>query len=525
MAQQAGAPQPVPGFAELEAAGARIGEIRILPQDMFDLADPREDNMIFRVANKLHINTRPEVIRRTLLFKSGEPVSVRLIEETERLLRANSYLYDVRIRPIAYRDGIADIEVRTRDTWSLQPGLSVSRAGGENSGRLSLEEENVLGTGISLGVSHRRDVDRSGTQFRIADPNVRGTRTAIAYAYTDQDDGSAQSASIARPFYALDARWAAGASASTSESIEALYNNGNSVAEYGHRRTSVEVFAGWSPGLVRGWTRRFSLGLQYLDDDYALDPTRTAPVRLPSDLVITAPFARFQLIEDAFRKDTNLNQIGRVEDISMGLQSTVQVGRALSRFGSTRDMWVYTANVNNGFDVTANSILLTSASLGGRYAGGGSENQSLGASARYYHRHGSRLVTYASLSGDVVRDPDVPGPLLIGGDTGLRGYPLRFQAGERRALMTLEARAYTDWYPLRLIRVGGAVFYDVGRAWKGENLNTTNPGWLHDVGFGLRFLNVRTAFGQVLHADVAFPLNRTGEIDSVQFVVSTKVAL
>ena len=42
---------------------------------------------------------RPGVIERMLLFKSGEPVSVRLIEETERLLRSNGYLYDVSIRP------------------------------------------------------------------------------------------------------------------------------------------------------------------------------------------------------------------------------------------------------------------------------------------------------------------------------------------------------------------------------------------------------------------------------------------
>jgi hypothetical protein len=58
-----------------------------------------------------------------------------------------------------------------------------------------------------------------------------------------------------------------------------------------------------------------------------------------------------------------------------------------------------------------------------------------------------------------------------------------------------------------------------------SNQNTANPGWLHDVGFGLRFLNARTAFGQVLHADIAFPLNRDGDIKPAQFVLKTKVAL
>jgi outer membrane protein assembly factor BamA len=523
-AQEQRAQAGVPSFAELEAAGARIGDIRIVPEDMFDLTDPRENKALYRLANKLHINTRASVIERILLFKTGEPLSVRLIEETERLLRAKRYLYDVSIQPIAYRDGVADIEVRTRDTWSLDPGISVSRAGGKNTGRLSIEEDNLLGTGISVGAQYRSDVDRSGTQFHIADDNVLGTRGVVSYSYAKQDDGNSQSLSLARPFYALDTRWAAGTSVSSSDTIDPLYNAGNIVAEYGHRRSQTEVFGGWSPGLFRGWTRRYSLGFLYEDDDYELRPDRTPPVRLPSDLVITAPFVRFELIEDAFRKDTNLDQIGRIEDVRMGWTSTVQLGRALSALGSTRDMWVYKANVSNGYDVTKDSILLTNASFGGRYADG-SENQSLGGSARYYHRHGRRLLYYTAVSGDIVRDPDVPGALLLGGDTGLRGYPLRYQAGERRALLTLEARAYSDWYPFRLFRVGGAVFYDVGRAWGGENQNTSNPGWLSDVGFGLRILNARTAFGHVLHADVAFPLNREAGIKSVQFLLRTKVAL
>src|SRR5688572_26529432 len=106
---------PIPSFAELEAAGARIGRIHVVTQDIFDLEDPRENNALYRFANRLHIKTRPEVIERLLLFETGQPVSLRLIEETERLLRLKHYLYEVAIRPVAYTDGVADIEVKTRD--------------------------------------------------------------------------------------------------------------------------------------------------------------------------------------------------------------------------------------------------------------------------------------------------------------------------------------------------------------------------------------------------------------------------
>lgn len=120
----------VPSFQELEAAGAIIGEIRINNRNIFELDDPREDNALFRFANKLHIGTRPAVVRRSLLFNTGEPLSVRLIEETDRLLRTNNYIYDVRIEPVAYHEGVVDIEVTTRDTWTLHPGLSFGRQGG-----------------------------------------------------------------------------------------------------------------------------------------------------------------------------------------------------------------------------------------------------------------------------------------------------------------------------------------------------------------------------------------------------------
>ena len=523
MAQESPPGDGVPTFAELEAAGARIGEIRVVTHDVFDLRDPKENNFLYRLVNKLHINTRPEVIRRLLLFNTGEPLSVRLIEETERVLRTKHYLYDAEIRPIAYRDGVADIEVQTRDTWSLDIGIGVSRAGGENKGRLSLKEENLLGTGILLGLSYTSDVDRSGTTFEIGDTNLFGTHGAIAYSYADYDDGNSQSFSLQRPFYALDTRWAAGVRASQSDMLDSLYNAGNSVAEYRVRRHAAEAFAGWSPGLIRGWVQRYSVGVLREESDYELEPGKPPPVRLPSDLDLAGPFVRFEALQDAYRTDVNLNLIGRVEDFAMGVQASLQVGRALEKFGSTRDAWLYNANLSNGFDVTSNSFLLANVGASGRYAEEG-ENQALSAGARYYHRRGRHLVYYASVSADAIDNPDVPGPLQIGGDNGLRGYPLRYQAGERRVLATLEARAYTDWYPFRLFRVGGAVFYDTGRAWKGENPNTVNSGWLRDVGFGLRLLSARTSKGNVLHADVAFPLDTDPSIDSVQFLVKTKVA-
>lgn len=169
-----------PSFADLEAAGARIGQVRVLTRDIFDTDDPREDRLPFRWANALHVKTRRGVIERALLFRPGEAVSVRLIEETERLLREAKYLYDVEIRPAAVREGVVDIEVVTRDTWTLDPGISAGRSGGANTSSFGIKEDNLLGTGISLGFSRFNGIDRSGTQFEVVNPQVFGSRTALS---------------------------------------------------------------------------------------------------------------------------------------------------------------------------------------------------------------------------------------------------------------------------------------------------------------------------------------------------------
>jgi len=164
-----------------------IGEIHIRPQNIFDLDDPRENNRLFRFANLLHITTQPHVIERSLLFKRGDRLSVRRIEETERLLRENSYLYEVEIRPVEFRDGVVDLEVVTRDTWSLKPEISIGREGGVTSGSISIEEHNLLGTGITLSATRISEVDRKGTELMVADKHAFGAWTGLNYAYSDLD--------------------------------------------------------------------------------------------------------------------------------------------------------------------------------------------------------------------------------------------------------------------------------------------------------------------------------------------------
>jgi outer membrane protein assembly factor BamA len=522
LAQDCEPPPGVPGFAELEAAGATIGEIQVVPQDIFDLSDPKENNVMFRFANALHIVTRPGVLRRLVLFRSGEPLSLHAIEETERLMRANQQFYDVCIRPIAWNDGVADIEIRTRDTWSLDPGLSFSRTGGANSTGIGFTEENLLGTGTTIGFTRKSDVDRTGTEFTFGNQHLFGGWTALNYTFSDLDDGESQSLGIARPFYSLDTRWAASAAASTDDRIDSVYSGGVIVGQYRHRQDSAQVSGGWSRGLVEGWTRRYSLGLTYRDDRYELDPARTPPSQLPADQTLVAPFLRYEVIEDHFEKFSNRDLIGRPEYFLTGFSSSAQLGYAFAGFGSTSEQWLYSGQVSNGYEFSGDHVLLLAAAFSGQSGSEDSETQSLGGSASYYGSQGKHTLFYASIALDTVFSADLTNLLLIGGDNGLRGYPLRYQTGKHRALLTVEERLYTDWYPFRLFRIGAAAFLDVGRAWGGDEINRADPGWLANAGFGLRIISARSSSGSVWHIDLAFPISPAPGVDPVQFLVKTR---
>jgi outer membrane protein assembly factor BamA len=198
----------------------------------------------------------------------------------------------------------------------------------------------------------------------------------------------------------------------------------------------------------------------------------------------------------------------------------------LTGLGSTQNLWRYSASASDGFRLPSNRVLLGSASVSGQSGYAPLDRQQASASIRFYDYHkDNRTLTFVSLSGGVVKDPNLSNQLVLGGDTGLRGYPRNYQTGERLVVLNVEERVYTDWYPFHLIRVGGAVFYDWGRAWDGPGESPSSARWLSNVGFGLRLLSTRSAFGNVLHIDFAFPLNRDPNIKPFQFLVTTKLSL
>ena len=512
----------IPSPEELERTGAVIGEVFIDNQNIFDLEDPEENKQLYRLANKLHIRTQPKVIRQQLLFKSGDLYSQRLIDESARILRSARYLYDASVKPVAYKDGRVDIAVTTRDVWTLNPGLSFSRSGGENTVGVELEELNLLGTGTDLELSHVSGVDRDSTLIEYKDRHVFDSWVRVRAAYADNSDGAFKALEVERPFYALDTRWTAGVFLQDDEHIQPLYDLGEIVEEFASHRKFAAATWGWSAGLRNGWVRRWRIGATYDESEFSELPGSIPPTLVPANRKLVYPWLGFELVQNDFDKFRNHDQIGRTEDFHLGARLSAQLGYADQAFGADRSALIFAARASHGFGGADRSALLLSGALEGRVESGELRNAILDSALRYYVRQSEKRLFFTTLEASVGRALDLETQILLGGDNGLRGYPLRYQGGEARALLTVEQRYFTDWYPFRLVRVGAAAFFDIGRTWGESPVSTPSLGLLKDIGIGLRLGNSRSGLGNIIHIDLAFPLDGDSSIDDVQILVETK---
>ena len=124
----------------------RIREIRIEISNAYSQKQAEESSWA-RLTNRYHIPTRESVIRTEVLFAERDLLDEDLIEATERALRRHRFLNKAEVKVIHVDDETVDVEIRTRDVWSLVPGLNIKVGGGLTTLSGHLMELNLLGFG------------------------------------------------------------------------------------------------------------------------------------------------------------------------------------------------------------------------------------------------------------------------------------------------------------------------------------------------------------------------------------------
>jgi hypothetical protein len=517
---------PIPLREVLEEAGATIRAINVIVENVFDPNNPDEDKKLYRWANNVHVLTRESVVLDILLIAPGDRFVARRLDESARALRARGFISEASLEVSAYdaATNSVDVTVRVRDSWSLALDLKLNRKGGETEWGIGLSENNLFGTGKTLEVGYESEIDRDQALLGYSDGNVFGSRVSLRALLSNASDGHRRELIVERPFFSLDTAWTVGSSIHDEQRVDTMYDLGEEIDEFGHEIEALSLRGGWSPGLVDRHAQRWLFGLTSEEHRFTATTDVPNPLLLPPDRKLVYPWLGWQWLEDDYREMTELNDMGRTEDISLGLNVFASVGFAKRSYGSDRDATLYSLSANKGWEPGGpGRLLLFESGASTRREDEGYRNSQLLVSGQYYRRNLERHLFSVSLNALFTDNLDPENQVLLGGDTGLRGYPIRYQAGESRVVLNVEQRFFTDFYPWRLLRVGWAVFADVGRV-NGTDPRATPPlGTLYDVGAGLRLTSPRASGRNVVHVDLAFPLNKPDPtIDSVQFVIETK---
>ena len=493
-------------------------------QDVFNTKDPREDHFLGRAANFLHITTRTDLVKRAILFKPGETVDARLIHESERLLRDFDWIRDASIVPARVEGGGVWAMVRVHDAWSIKGGIRFSHVGGESAWRLRLHEVNLLGRGKSLLVSHEKDLERTTDELAYGDPMLFGSRWTLNASYAKLSDGTSRTFALQRPYFALHSGWSVGAEAATVESNLNLYDGGHKTYVAPSKNDVVRLFASHQVASSSAWSLR--LGLEAVADQtrYGRPVTlRPSPLGIPTleDRRLRGAFAVLGFVQDRFLAMENLESVARVEDVNLGWDMEIKAGAFLKSLGADRNAPAWDWRASKATHAGEEGLFVFRTEGHGRRESTGFRDVLSSVSLTYYNQHFRAQTLAAHVETDWGQRPDPERVLYLGGSDGLRGYPNHYIRGDRRWLASFEDRVVTNRSLWGLVQVGYVAFADAG-AIRREG----SGGWSRtyaDAGAGLRFGNLKSAFGKVLLLTVAVPLVRGPGVDNYQIVVGNVI--
>lgn len=506
----------------LPADNIRISAIEYDRNNIFDLTD-KGIFWLHHFANSIHITTTENTLAEDLLFATDDILHMEVLAETERLLRSRRYIREAEITVSQYcpEDNSAVVQVRTWDNWSLLPKIDFSSEGGETEYSIGIADDNLLGSGNQLQLDYAKDSERDGFLLSFSSPNIFGSYWNTLTSYANNSDGESYHFTLDRPFYRLSSPWAFRVDLETRREQITDYLLGDEVNKYHRTLHWFETALGLKLAEQDNNIHRLYLGLTY--DDKNFRPRYNTFYDIPDDRNLSSFSLEYQLLQADYRKLFNIHQFNRVEDINFGWQLSLRLGRIQTWLTADDPGWQFKSSVDKIWQLHQNTLLL--ASFGYQALWLNNINQYLYSSQLQLVQSLTPassliLLVNAEFGKQLFQDE----ALYLGGDNGLRAFPLYYQRGDKRLLSTIEYRHYTPWSILRLLDVAFAGFIDSGRSWgaKQQFSSGLDDHILVGVGGGIRLLSRYSSRGMMVHIDLAHPITNNPEVSSLQLRVTAK---
>ena len=484
--------------------GLPIRAIEVRPLNMFEPLPPGRLRALYRLANRLHVTTRPVVIREQLLFQSGEPWSESRAHETERVLRALDIFEPVGLEARRVGDSV-DVRVTTRDAWTTSPFFAIEAGSDENFISVSVVERNLFGYGKLASFGYDETPERILRSLGYRDPAVFGSRWRFGVNGGTGSEGAAHGFDLGQPFYAEDTPQAVLLRTNRQTSIARLYQDGNQAAEFD--RDVEEIEAWWGRGTRRGATI-WRVNPLVLIRNRRFGPSRLEPGAPPAyDGGEENQRTRLLALEARwwrpdFKEWTGVDRLGGIEDIDLGHSVRITAGLSPAGLGATQSEGYGALRLEMGGSPRPSSFGQAMAEARSWF-GPELRESWWRARGRWVQRTGERHVLVGSALAVLGQRMPRDFQEIAGGLTGLRAYPVREIAGAGIARFNVEERWHVSNRALELVSLGLAGFYDAGRE---IGPGSSPSSWRHGVGLGLRLSMPHSSHERVARLDVAWPL-------------------
>jgi len=503
----------------------RVGHIEIRTAPVFS-AQEAGQGRFYRTLNDLHVPTRPDLLREFLLFAEGDPYVPSQLEESERNLRQLDFLKSATITPRPPHDGKVDIDVVTQDAWTTDPNGDFSHVRGLTVWQADVTQKNLFGSGAELSTTASRDVERTRKAVELSTPAFFEAYWNADALWAQSSDGRERRFSLGRSLASYSRRWTLAVDFDRRLQHTHLYDLGRQVTAFRESRREARIEGTYAFEASEARSRRLVAGLDLLDDSFR---------RLHGETFGPLPLARrfrtfflgyVEGVNDFVKLDY-VDQDSRVQDFQLGRQLDLRLGLSPQTLGAVRPTTLLHLAGSRGWRLRKDGFLLPRCRFETRASSGKLQNAFGSAGllwvqkvpgpflqtlvGRLDYTHGWRL------------DRDLQ--FYADGTTGLRAYPARAYAGDKRLLLNFEDRIFLGRELLQLFAPGAAVFVDIGGAGGAERPGTALElkNLKADIGAGLRF-GIARADSTTLRFDLAYRLNQdaTGRRGFVLSIGSTQ---
>ena len=460
----------------------RIDTIVVENRNVFEGNDGAPD-WFARLANKLHVKTRPSVIRRRLLLDRGDRFDLARMEESERALRSLGVFRQARVDTVTRADGRLALRAFTADGWSTQPQASFPSVAGQQTWSVGIVERNFLGTATELALIYGQDPDRTRLDFEFLNQHFFGRRTLLGVRYAALSDGKRGAWRFGLPFHETAAPHAVETYGEVAHERVLRFRDGALLDSSQHYLTRVGLTGGVSIGAATT-TRRYSRlwgGWEWRREDFAASDTAQTPYS-----TFTTVRAGIELGVVRFRILEHFNSYARREDVDLSpvLRAGIvmQSGVGYEFRGQTSAVW------KRGFAVL-------------RVDANGLDTTRTRAQVTVVSQNAPRHTLIAHAEGGIVTGPK-PGaefdPWVE--QRGPRLFGLHAFTGTRMTWFVLEDRILLLDELMGVFALGAAPFVEYGGAWYDDQ----PPRQGGDAGVSLRFGPTRAVRGEAAELAVGY---------------------